>query len=243
MTINVTAVNDDPTGAPVITGAARVGQTLSASRTGIGDVDGLPANESDYAYQWVRVDGGTSTDITGATSRTYEVAAADEGTKLKVEVSYTDDGGTPEEVASAETATVGTNTAPVAANSAVETAEDTSYTFQATGRDVLTGSSFTLTEGSEESGFASLWGRGAISSFDGREGDLRIGSRSGVPSRRCRNTVRILPATSAMFRSAMLGRVWGWPKNRPKNLYWTMGYRRARLPLPYAATSPLFSAP
>ena len=160
MTINVTAVNDDPTGAPVITGAARVGQTLSASRTGIGDVDGLPANESDYAYQWVRVDGGTSTDITGATSRTYEVAAADEDKKLKVEVNYTDDGGTPEEVASAETATVGTNTAPVAANSAVETAEDTSYTFQATGRDVLTGSSFTLTEGSEESGFASLWSRG-----------------------------------------------------------------------------------
>ena len=130
MTINVTAVNDDPTGAPVITGAARVRQTQSASRTGIGDVDGLSANESDYAYQWVRVDGGTSTDITGATSRTYEVAAADEGKKLKVEVSYTDDGGTPEEVASAEMAMVGTNTAPVAANSAVETAEDTSYTFR-----------------------------------------------------------------------------------------------------------------
>ena len=111
MTINVTAVNDDPTGAPVITGAARVGQTQSASRTGIGDVDGLSANESDYAYQWVRVDGGTSTDITGATSRTYEVAAADEGKKLKVEVSYTDGEGTPEKVASAETATVGTNTA------------------------------------------------------------------------------------------------------------------------------------
>ena len=132
MTINVTAVNDAPTGAPTITGAARVGQTLSASRTGIGDVDGLPANESDYAYQWVRVDGGTSTDITGATSRTYEVAAADEGKKLKVEVSYTDGDGTPETVPSAETATVGSNTAPGAANSAVTTAEDTSYTFQAT---------------------------------------------------------------------------------------------------------------
>ena len=131
MTINVTAVNDDPTGAPVITGPARVGHTLSASRLGIGDVDGLPANESDYGYQWVRVDSGVGTDITGATTSTYEVAAADEGKKLKVEVSYTDDGGTPEEVASAETATVGTNTAPVATNSAVTTAEDTAYTFAA----------------------------------------------------------------------------------------------------------------
>ena len=43
-----------------------------------------------------------------------------------------------------------------------------------TGRDLLIGSSFALTGGSRESGFASLWGRGAISSFDGREGDLTL---------------------------------------------------------------------
>ena len=132
MTIDVTAVNDDPTGAPTISGTVRVGQTLSASRTGIGDLDGLPANESDYAYQWLRVDGGTETDITGATTSTYEMATADEGKKLKVEVSYTDGDGTPETVPSAETATVAANTAPVATNSEVTTAEDTAYTFAAT---------------------------------------------------------------------------------------------------------------
>ena len=27
----------------------------------------LPASESDYAYQWVRVDSGVDTDVTGAT--------------------------------------------------------------------------------------------------------------------------------------------------------------------------------
>ena len=43
-----------------------------------------------------------------------------------------------------------------------------------TGRDVLTGSSFAFTEGSAESGFGALWGRGAISRFDGREGDLTL---------------------------------------------------------------------
>ena len=85
MTVDVTAaVNDAPTGVPTISGAARVGQTLSASRTGIEDVDGLPGNESGYGYQWVQVDSGVETEISGATSRTYEVVTADEGKKLKV---------------------------------------------------------------------------------------------------------------------------------------------------------------
>ena len=43
-----------------------------------------------------------------------------------------------------------------------------------TGRDFVTGSSFALTGGSAESGFASVWGRGAVSSFDGREGKLTL---------------------------------------------------------------------
>ncbi len=44
-----------------------------------------------------------------------------------------------------------------------------------TGRDFLTGTSFALTGGSVEAGgYAALWGRGAISRFDGREGDLTL---------------------------------------------------------------------
>ena len=42
------------------------------------------------------------------------------------------------------------------------------------GRDILTGSSFAFTEGSAEGGFGAVWGRGAISRFDGREGDLTL---------------------------------------------------------------------
>ena len=45
---------------------------------------------------------------------------------------------------------------------------------EVTGRDFLTGSSFALTGGSAAGGFGSLWGRGAISSFDGREGGLTL---------------------------------------------------------------------
>ena len=43
-----------------------------------------------------------------------------------------------------------------------------------TGSDVLTGTSFAFTEGSAEGGFGAVWGRGAISRFDGREGDLTL---------------------------------------------------------------------
>ena len=46
-----------------------------------------------------------------------------------------------------------------------------------TPRDFLTGSSFALTVltgGAKKGGYAALWGRGAISGFDGREGDLSL---------------------------------------------------------------------
>ena len=95
MTINVTAVNDPATGAPTISGTAHVGLTLTASTAGIDDVDGLP---SAFTYQWKRVDAdGTSnpTDI-GADSSTYTLTAAEEGKKVLVEVSFTDNGGSSE---------------------------------------------------------------------------------------------------------------------------------------------------
>ena len=43
-----------------------------------------------------------------------------------------------------------------------------------TGRDLLTGSSFALTAETNAGGTVSLWGRGAVSRFDGREGDLTL---------------------------------------------------------------------
>ena len=44
-----------------------------------------------------------------------------------------------------------------------------------TGRDFITGTSFALTGGSAAGGgFASLWGRGSIAGFDGREGDITL---------------------------------------------------------------------
>ena len=43
-----------------------------------------------------------------------------------------------------------------------------------TARELLTGTSFALTGGSAETGFGALWGRGAVSRFDGREGELTL---------------------------------------------------------------------
>ena len=129
MTVNVTAVNDAATGAPTIGGTARVGQTLTAATTGIGDVDGLTGVS--YTYQWVRVDSGTDTDISGATASTYTLADADGGNTVKVEVSFTDDGGSSEELTSAATGVVAANTPPTASNGSVTTDEDTAHTFEA----------------------------------------------------------------------------------------------------------------
>ena len=133
MTINVTAVNDLPSGKPTITGTATVGQDLTASTSGISDVDGLSGVT--YSYQWVRVDGSDS-DISGATSSTYTLQTADNGKKVKVKVSFTDQGSTAETVTSdayPSSGTIGTpNARPTAADGTVTTNEDTAYnTFSA----------------------------------------------------------------------------------------------------------------
>ena len=55
--------------------------------------------------------------------------------------------------------------------------EDGSEAFgsrQVTGREFLTGSSFALTGGTAEDGYGALWGRGAVSRFNGREGDRTL---------------------------------------------------------------------
>ncbi len=42
------------------------------------------------------------------------------------------------------------------------------------GREVLTGTSLGFTAGTAETGFAAFWGRGAVTSFDGRDGEMTL---------------------------------------------------------------------
>ena len=133
MTVDVTAVNDAATGAPTISGTARVGQVLTAEASGIADVDGLPA-ASAFAWQWLRVDGGNDTEIAGATADTYRLAPGDAGKKFKVRVGFTDLEGFAESRTSAAypaSQSVEQNTAPTGANKTVTVEEDGSYTFAA----------------------------------------------------------------------------------------------------------------
>ena len=97
VTVSVTLANFAATGEPTISGTAAVGETLTAAIGNIADTDGLPTTfPGDYTFQWLRRDGGTDSTITGATAITYTPVAADVGKKVKVTVSFTDDGGTGE---------------------------------------------------------------------------------------------------------------------------------------------------
>ena len=99
------AANTLATGAPTITGTAQVGQTLTAGTTAIMDADGLTSVS--YTYQWIRVaTDNTETNISSATASTYTLVAADQGTTVKVTVSFTDDANNPETLTSAATAAV-----------------------------------------------------------------------------------------------------------------------------------------
>ncbi len=83
--------NTAATGQPSISGAPRVGTILVAGLGTIADVDGLPWTfPDDYTFQWVRVDGGTETDLSGETSHTYTLGTADLGKTIKVRVSFAD---------------------------------------------------------------------------------------------------------------------------------------------------------
>ena len=89
--------NSLATGAPTISGTVQVGEALTADTSGLADADGL-ANAT-FSYQWLADD----TDIAGANSLTYTLAAADEGKAIKVEVSFTDDEGNDESLTSGAT--------------------------------------------------------------------------------------------------------------------------------------------
>ena len=101
-TATVTARPNTPaTGAPIISGTAQVGETLTADTSGISDVDGL--DSVSFSYQWLS---SRDTEISGATDATHILAASDEGKTIKVRVSFTDDEGNDESLTSAATAAV-----------------------------------------------------------------------------------------------------------------------------------------
>ena len=103
VTVWLTYTNRPAEGGPTISGRAQVGETLTAGIGDIADADGLPTTfPGDYALQWLRVDAdGVSNETPiGAGAVTYTPVAADVGKKLKVQVSFSDDGGGSETLTS-----------------------------------------------------------------------------------------------------------------------------------------------
>ena len=108
--VKLLLVNTPATGAPAITGTAQVGQTLTATLGDIADVDGLPdpfLTDANTSFQWIRVATDNSeTDISGAMAGAYTLVADDQGTTIKVKVSFTGNNGFAETRTSAATAAV-----------------------------------------------------------------------------------------------------------------------------------------
>ena len=93
-----TTPNSAATGKPAITGTVQVGETLTAGTSGISDGNGMTS--PGFTYQWIRTQGGTDTDISGATGSTYVLTTAELAHTIKVKVSFTDDDGYSETVTS-----------------------------------------------------------------------------------------------------------------------------------------------
>jgi hypothetical protein len=85
--------NTPPTGLPIITGDLRFGQTLTVDTSQIADADGLGT----FIYTWRRFD----LPVPDGNEASYDIAFGDIGSRMTVVVSYTDQGGTFESVASA----------------------------------------------------------------------------------------------------------------------------------------------
>ena len=93
-----TPPNQVATGRPVVLASAEGAPILFADTSDIADGNGLPFTGSTgsviefvYTYQWIRVDGDTSTETNiGVDSPRYLLVDADIGNPIKVQVSFTD---------------------------------------------------------------------------------------------------------------------------------------------------------
>ena len=101
--VRLSFANRPAEGAPTISGTPQVGGTVEAGIGDIADADGLPDDfPEDYTFQWLRVDadGVSNETAIGADVEAIRLAELDAGKKVKVKVSFTDDGGNVESLTS-----------------------------------------------------------------------------------------------------------------------------------------------
>ena len=113
---------------PVITGTARTGETLTTSR---GSWTSASTPSTTYAYQWKRATtvGGTYSNITSATDRTYDLTDADIDKFIKVSVIATNSIGASSVALSAATSVVIDLTDSVVPTATTPVSTATGFTF------------------------------------------------------------------------------------------------------------------
>jgi hypothetical protein len=104
-TLAVVDIAPTNTAIPAITGVARTGETLTASK---GSWTSSPSASTTYTYQWKRAStvGGSYTNIASATDRTYDLTDADIDNFIKVSVIATNNIGASSAVLSVATSVV-----------------------------------------------------------------------------------------------------------------------------------------
>ncbi|WP_137920036.1 peroxidase family protein [Hydrogenophaga sp. 2FB] len=141
----VGATNDAAVGQPTISDTTPTeGQTLTAATLGISDADGMVGVV--FSYQWQQavntgVGGGGAgfTNIAGATLQTFTPGAAQVNRELRLQVSFTDNGGTVETVTSAVTVVTGDSIPAAAAAQVLNGTEGQDIIFGGGGADSING--------------------------------------------------------------------------------------------------------
>lgn len=190
-TITITPVNDAPTGLPAVSGSSTEGQVLTASTSGIADVDGLVGVPFNHQWQ-VSADGLTGwVNISGATASTYTLDSAQVGKYVRDKVTFTDQGGTLETLFSAASSSIAGVVPQVdsisRAGSAAVSGSATSVVYNVTFNVAVTGvgaDDFVLTKtaGNAAGVISSISGSGTsyqitVNTLTG-DGDLRLDLKS-----------------------------------------------------------------
>ena len=135
-TAEVVNVNDDPTGALVISGTAEKGSNLTLDSSSIADEDGL----GQFSITWL----SDNTPITGATEANYTLTADEVDSVITALIEYTDAQGTVEIVTSSATSSVkDVIVESIGAISAVNTGSGSNMVLEFYADDSLVGASVT----------------------------------------------------------------------------------------------------
>ncbi|WP_048439208.1 hypothetical protein [Caenimonas sp. SL110] len=162
-TVNITPVNDLPTGEVTISGVATVGNLLTATNT-LADAEGI---DTPVVYQW-QADGE---DIDGAVGDTFTVTSAEFGKVISVEASYTDGRDTHEAV---------TVTMSNAAGAVLTAQPDEKFLFGSFGSDLLIASGRTKMLGGDGDDTYLPGGKGQVIEAKGEGEDTVISTLAFV---------------------------------------------------------------